>query len=208
MEPSPASMPDKIYLDCGRYLVRTLTVDDASARWGRWLADPEASHMLNAPPKVLSKKQIVDYIKVFDQRSHLLLGIFVKVSGQHVGFVRIDIDFALGRFLPTLLIGEPAYRRKGIMTIINIPVLGYMFETLGLKTALATALGHNRLMINSLRKSGWNLDKTVKAHVKSNADGSPLDLCFFSLTRDAWRAWKAANLSARAARVSAVTPKA
>ncbi len=201
-------MPERIALDCGKYLVRTLTVDDASARWGSWLADPEASRMLNAPPKVLSKKEIVDYIKLFDQRSHLLLGIFDKATDKHVGFLRIDIDFALGRFLPTLLIGEPAYRRKGIMTIINVPVLGYMFETLGLKTALGTALGHNRLMINSLRKSGWNLDKVVKGHVKSNADGSPLDLCFFSLSREAWRTWKAANLSARSARLCARAPKA
>src|SRR6266508_17202 len=92
-----------VRLDCGDYLVRTVTVEDASDRWGQWMADPEASYMLNAPPQVLKKSDIVSYIKLFDQRSHLLLGIFEKASGKHLGFLRIDIDHELSRFLVSML---------------------------------------------------------------------------------------------------------
>jgi RimJ/RimL family protein N-acetyltransferase len=191
--PSPADMPNKISVDCGKYLVRSVTADDASDQWGRWLADAEASHLLNAPRRVMSKTEIASYIATFDQRSHLLLGVFEKTTGKHLGFLRIDVDFALSRFLATLLIGEPDYRNKGVMGEINGPLREFLFETLGFKTALATVLSHNRAVVHYLLKTGWNLDKTIARHVKSHADGSMLDLCFFSLTREAWRAWKKAH---------------
>jgi RimJ/RimL family protein N-acetyltransferase len=195
MSKAPAKLAKKtVNLDCGKYLVRTVTVDDASDRWGGWMADPEASQLLNAPPRVLTKSEIAAYIASFDQRTHLLLGIFEKASEKHLGFLRIDIDPALGRFLVSMLIGEPDARHKGVTNDITVPFRDYFYETLGLKTMLATALGHNQPIIHYLLKSGWNLDKKIEQHVKSNIDDTMLDLCFFSLTRDAWRAWKKANL--------------
>jgi RimJ/RimL family protein N-acetyltransferase len=191
-----------VRLDCGKYLVRTVTINDASDRWAEWMADPEATYMLNAPAKAMTKSDIVSYIKAFDQRTHMLLGIF-ETSGKHLGFLRIDIDPTLGRFLVNMMIGEPEYRNKGVTNDITVPFRDYFYETLGLKTMLATALSHNQPIIHYLLKSGWNLDKKIERHVKSNADGTMLDLCFFSLTREAWRAWKTANLPGKDA-----TPKA
>jgi RimJ/RimL family protein N-acetyltransferase len=185
---------EPVYLDCGKYFVRTTTIEDASDRWASWMADPEASYMLNSPAKVMKISDLISYIKSFDQKSHLLLGIFEKASGKLLGFLRIDIDYSLGRFLVSMLIGEPDYRNKGVTNDITVPFRDYFFETLGLKTMQATALSHNRPIIHYLLKSGWTQDKTVKGHVKSHADGTMLDLCYFSISRDAWCAWKKANL--------------
>ena len=52
MPASQSKFPKRnVSLDCGLYLVRTLTVEDATERWASWMADPEASHMLNVPPR-------------------------------------------------------------------------------------------------------------------------------------------------------------
>jgi RimJ/RimL family protein N-acetyltransferase len=193
--PTPQNTAGKpISLDCGKWLVRTVTADDASERWAAWMADPEASHMLNAPPKVMKINDLVAYIKSFDQKSRVLLGIFEKVSGKLLGFLRVDIDHAHGHYLVSMLIGEPDYRNKGVTNEITVPFRDYFFETLGMKKMLATALSHNRPIIHYLLKSGWTQDRTLKGHVKSQADGAVLDLCYFSISRDAWRAWKKANV--------------
>jgi RimJ/RimL family protein N-acetyltransferase len=190
-----AKLPKKtIRIDCGAYYMRTVTADDASDRWGAWMADPEAIHMLNVPAKPLTKSEVAAYIGAFDQRSHMLIGIFETASDKLLGFLRVDIDAKLGRYLVSMLIGEPEYRNKGVTNAITVPFRDYFFERLGLNVMLATALAHNKPIIHYLLKSGWHLDKTIPQHVKSNADGSMLDLCFFSLTREAWRAWKQANL--------------
>jgi RimJ/RimL family protein N-acetyltransferase len=195
MAASGDKLPKKtVRIACGDYHMRTATVDDASDRWGAWMADPEAVHMLNAPAKTLTKAEVAAYIKAFDQRSHMLIGIFETATDRLLGFLRVDIDPKLGRFLVSMLIGEPDYRNKGVTNAITVPFRDYFFETLGLNVMLATALSHNKPIIHYLLKSGWHLDNTIARHVTSNADGAMLDLCYFSLTRDAWRAWKRANL--------------
>ena len=181
-------------LDCGNYFVRRLTIDDASDRWASWTADPEAASMLNAPARSMSKADLVQYIKRFDQKSHRLSGIFEKRTGKHIGIIRTDIDYASGQCLTNMLIGEPEYRNHGVASELTVPCRDWVFETLGLKTIKATALARNKIVIHYMLATGWKLDKTVKQHVKSHADGTMLDLCFFSLSRDDWRAWKKANL--------------
>jgi RimJ/RimL family protein N-acetyltransferase len=187
----------KIRIDCGGFLIRTLTVDDASDRWANWMDDPKNLRLVNATPQHMTKSDIVTYIKQFDQRSHLLLGIVDKKNGTLVGTFRIDIDYALNRCL-VFLIGEPKYRHWFLMTDIKVPFYDLIFETLDLKMMLATVLASNRALIGFLLRLGWSLDKTIERHVKSQTDDSMLDLCFFSYSRDAWRAWKAENLLQRA----------
>jgi RimJ/RimL family protein N-acetyltransferase len=55
---------------------------------------------------------------------------------------------------------------------------------------LASALSKNKIIIATMLNHGWVLDKTMRNHTKSNSDGSMLDLCLFSYTREAWLSWK------------------
>ncbi len=187
----------KISIDCGKYLLRTINVDEASDRWASWMTDPEAVYLLNAPARNMTKADLIDYINRFDQKSRLLLGVFEKQTGIHIGIMTIDIDHAGGRFLVNYLVGEPEYRNKGVTNDITVPFRDYFFETLGLKKIMATALARNQVIIHYLLKTGWKLEKTLQRHVKSHSDGTMLDLCFFSQSRDDWRAWKKENLADR-----------
>ena len=183
-----------IRLDCGDYFMRTVTVDDASDRWGCWLTDPVATRMLNAPPKVHTKAELVRYVASFDQRTRILLGTFKRDSGLLLGVTRVDINEKLGHALVSGMIGEPDYRRKGVSKTFTDPFRDYFFETLGLKMLLARTLSHNQPAINYLTKSGFHFDKKIERHTTSRFDGTTLDLWFFSLSREAWRAWKMRNL--------------
>jgi hypothetical protein len=42
-------------------------------------------------------------------------------------------------------------------------------------------------------KSGWIFDQRSERHIKSQTDGTMLDLCFLSLSHEAWQAWKRRN---------------
>jgi RimJ/RimL family protein N-acetyltransferase len=196
MRPShQPKMPKKIVrVDCGKYFLRTLKSEDASDRWASWMADPKNLRLLNSAPRAMTRNDIATYIEQFDQRSHLLIGIFEKQSGMHIGFFRVDIDHALNRCLGFMIIGEQKYRHWSVSQELRVPFQDFIFETLGLNTMLGTALASNRPMIRYLLKSGWTLDKTAEGHVKSQSDDAMLDLCFLSLSREAWRAWKKANL--------------
>jgi RimJ/RimL family protein N-acetyltransferase len=183
----------KVLIDCGDYILRTITTEDATDRWAHWMEDQEAIEMLNAPRAAMTKDDLVAYIKGFDQRTHILIGIFEKASGLLLGFLRNDVNFDTGQFLVSMIIGEPEYRNSGVTNAVTVPFRDYFFETLGMNAMLATALSHNKPIIHYLYATGWTLDRTVPRHIKSNSDDRMFDLCFFSQTKEAWREWKKAH---------------
>ena len=187
----------EIHLDCGDYLLRTVTGDDASARWASWMSDPKNLRLLNAAPKAMTRQDIVAYINQFDQRSHLLIGIFEKAGGSQIGFFRLDIDHRLKRCLMFLLIGDQKYRHWSVTDDIRGPFQDYIFDVLGLNTILATVLVSNRAMVRYMLKSGWSLDKTIGRNIKSQTADALLDLSYLSLSREAWQAWKKRNQPGR-----------
>jgi RimJ/RimL family protein N-acetyltransferase len=200
MQTTRSKLPkQRVRLDCGKYLVRTVTADDASDRWADWMADPEASHMLNAPARRMKKDDLKSYIESFDQRARVLLGIFEKGSWKHLGIIRADLDYERSQCLVFLLIGEPEYRNRRVTTDIMSACARNTFETLGFKTMAATALAHNQPVIHLMLKSGWTLDKTLPRHVKSHSGDTMLDVCVFTLTRDAWLAWEKTRRSEQTA---------
>jgi RimJ/RimL family protein N-acetyltransferase len=83
-----------------------------------------------------------------------LIGIFEKQSRALIGFFRVDIDHALNRCLGYMLIGGAKYRNRSVTDELRVPFQDYIFETLGFKTMLGTALGSNRPMIRYLLRSG------------------------------------------------------
>lgn len=197
MPKPPPNIPRKdVRIASEHYLVRTIAPSDASDRWATWMSDPGARHMLNLPERGWNKDDVINYVKTFDQRLCLLLGIFDKGSGTHVGILTVDINRITGQFLINFLIGEPAYRYKGVMADIALPFREYFFETLGLNVAMASVLARNTPMVRYLLKNGWTRERTVQGGAKSNTGGGTLDICLFSLSRDAWRAWKQKKLAA------------
>ena len=196
--PPATNFPKReVHLDCGDYLLRTVTGDDASEHWASWMSDPKNLRLLNAAPKAMTRQDIVAYINQFDQRSHLLIGIFEKQGGSQIGFFRLDIDHRLKRCLMFLLIGEQKYRHWSVTDDIRGPFQDYIFDVLGLNTILATVLVSNRAMIRYMLKSGWNLDKTIARNIKSQTADTLLDLSYLSLSREAWQAWKKRNAPRR-----------
>lgn len=142
----------------------------------------------------MTRDDIVTYIKKFDQKSHLLIGVFEKQSDLHIGFFRLDMDHRLKRCMGFMLIGEQKYRHWRVTDALRVPFQDYIFNELGVRTILATVLASNKAMVRYLQKSGWVIDKIASNHVKSQTGKGMLDLCFMRLTREAWHAWKAKNL--------------
>ena len=187
MAQPPKKLPKrKLRIDCGSYLLRTVTTDDASDAWAGWMDNPKNLRLVNSAPRTMTKADIATYIAQFDKRSHLLLGIFDKASGEQRGFFRIDIDPVLKRCL-IFLLGEPRYQNRFLMREVTPRLYELIFKTLGLNLALATGLARNRALKRFLLSDGWNLDKTIPGHIKAHDGGAMLDLCFYSFSRASWQ---------------------
>jgi RimJ/RimL family protein N-acetyltransferase len=183
------SRPSKkdLWFRCGRYFLRTIKRQDASDRWAGWLTDSWSVHVLNSAPRKLGKSDIVDYIKQFDQRSHLLLGIFEMGTRAHVGFIRLDIDEEAGEALVNAVVGEPEHRNRGATTDVFVPLLAFLFDKVGIERVRAPILQRNQVTLGYLLKLGWQQEEARPTPVASHADGTMLDRCMVSWTRDGYR---------------------
>jgi RimJ/RimL family protein N-acetyltransferase len=185
-----------LWFRCGRYFLRTVKREDASDRWAGWLSDPWTVHVLNSAPRAFTKSDVADYIKTFDQRSHLLLGIFEMGTRLHVGFVRIDLDKS-GEALVNAVIGEAAHRNRGANTDVFVALLDFLFDKLEVGRVRASVLLRNEGTLAYLLKLGWQKDATPGVPVRSVADGSPLETCTVSWTREGYQAYRLTPIGSR-----------
>ena len=189
------SIPKKdILIQCGPYFVRTIRTKDASERWAGWLSDPEAAHMLNSPAVKLAKDDVAKYLKSFDQRSHLLLGIFERSSSLHIGITRLDIDYGSGIALINILIGDKDYRHKGVASTIAMPCIDYFFRNPNLNAIKANVLARNTIVLGFMTAMGWEFDHAPAKHTRSATDNSMLEVRTLTLSREAWSAWRGQSM--------------
>jgi RimJ/RimL family protein N-acetyltransferase len=197
MPPPTDRLPKRqLWFGAGRYFIRTVKREDASDRWAEWLSDPWTVHVLNTAPRQMGKADIADYIRQFDQRAHLLLGIFERGTRSHVGFIRID-QTAPGEALVNAVIGEKDHRNRGATTAVFVPLLGFLFDTAGVQKVKASVLERNQLTLRYLLKLGWQLDPMPETPVRSHTDGTSLGRRSVSWTRDGYVAWLASAIGKR-----------
>jgi RimJ/RimL family protein N-acetyltransferase len=185
-----------VWFRCGRYFLRTVKREDASDRWAGWLSDPWTVHVLNSAPRAFTRSDVADYIKQFDQRSRLLLGIFEMGTRLHVGFLRIDLDDS-GDALVNAVIGEAAHRNRGATTDVFVALLDFLFDKIRVRRVRASVLLRNDATLAYLLKLGWQKDETPGAPVKSVADGSALETCTVSWTREGYQAYRLTPIGSR-----------
>ena len=160
-------------------------------------------HVLNTSPVKIGKREIADYIKQFDQRSQLLLGIFEMGARLHVGFVRIDLDGS-GGALVNAVIGEAAHRNRGATTDVFVALLDFLFTTVEVERVRASVLLRNEVTLAYLLKLGWQRNETPGSPVRSITDGSSLETCMLSWTRDGYHAFLRTSAGRRVLRRTAI----
>lgn len=187
----------QLWFPCGRYFVRTIKREDASDRWGEWLSDPWMVHVLNIAPRKLSKGEIADYIRSFDQRERLLLGIFERGTRAHVGFYRFDIDHERREALINAIIGESKHRNSGATVLTGIPIMQHLFAALKLDRINASVLERNTMTMNYMLKLGWQPGEGPATVMPSRTDGTSLTCRNLVWTADAFRTFMNTPLGQR-----------
>jgi RimJ/RimL family protein N-acetyltransferase len=197
MQAAQASRPAKqlqpFEIETANFVIRFLRPEDATDRWSAWFSSAYVRESLNMDARPRTKADMEAYIKGFDQNTRILMGVFDKVTGLLVCIGNAQVDWAAGNYLINTVIGEAEYRNTGVMSELTPPFRDYFFDVLGLKSSTASVLGTNTVIRKFLEATGWTLVQVLKNHAKSQADGSPIDLYLYKLTREAWAAWRRAH---------------
>lgn len=138
--------------------LRPLDVVDVTQNYLSWLNDPEITRYLEvrfaAPATLESLQEFVQNTR--KSPNDLMLGIFLRESGQHVGNIKLGpINSQHGTAEIGLLIGDRAEWGKGHAAAAISLISAYAFTVLGLSKLTAGCYAPNVGSTKAFLKAGF-----------------------------------------------------
>ncbi len=140
-----------------RFVVRPLREDDVSDRYLSWFQDETTRSYI----KAADSPQTLDSLRAFVRAkrispSALLLGIFAHDLHVHVGNLKFEpIDTRLGTAVVGVLIGDPAWRNKGVFREVFHAAAEKLFAVLELRSFWLGVAADNSAAVEAYRKAGF-----------------------------------------------------
>ena len=161
---------DKI-LQAPRLNLRMMSSTDATEVYLGWMRDPLIiQHLESRYSLPTSAQDLVDFIeRVNASPDSLLLGIFLREDGRHIGNIKIGpVVMRHARAELGYLIGDRSEWSKGFASEAIREVVRYGIEELGLAKITAGIYETNIGSAKALLKAGFKLEATISSHVIFN----------------------------------------
>lgn len=167
-----------------RLALRTLTTEDATDTYCRWLSDKKVNRFLEARFRSFTIKDIAEFIASCNSNPDvLLLGIINRSDGKHIGNIKlgpIDRNHGLGDI--GLLIGEPDKWGVGFAREAIKAVSDYGLGPLRLHKITASCYGSHVASRKAFEANGFLVEGVRPKHFR--LDGHWEDAILMARTLD------------------------
>ncbi len=153
-----------LYIEESNFFLRPLREHDVTNKYASWMNDLESTRYLETPAGNATIDSLSAYVSSHNIRNDsLLLGIFVKPTGNHVGNIKLEpISFVHKKAVLGMLIGEPGYRSKGLGTAVIHKLLQFAFDELGLHRIELGVTADNHSAIKCYERVGFVLEGRLR----------------------------------------------
>ena len=173
-----------VTLDTERFVLRSLTVADATPRYLSWLADPEVMRYVNARSDKPELAHVHAFITRHDNRDTFLLGIFTRADGRHIGNLSAECHPIHHTAKLGILIGERSFWGKGAAIEVRTAFLDFLFGPAGMAKAWGPCYAHNVPGLFNYKMLGFSVEGIQRSHVI--CDGERMDVVNFAMLREDW----------------------
>lgn len=149
-----------ILISTNRFNLKSLSISHVTDRYAAWLNDPLANQFIS---EKLSLTDLQKYVAVRLNREDILfLGIFNKVDELHIGNIKYEpIDFERNYAIMGILIGDAAWRGKGVASEVILASASWLHKNKGIKHIILLVNKSNIAAIRAYQKIGF-IEKTSK----------------------------------------------
>lgn len=175
-------------LQTKRFALRSLTPSDASERWLGWLDDADVMQPLHMPARKSTLQEIATHIEQFDNDHRLLVGIFDRQSGDHIGFYMIELDKMHGLASFNVFVGDRSWWGANVVNETRAALLDHFFDERGIEKAVGQPLQRNFGALFNYKAQGWRLEGVMRKQRRSNLNGQRIDQYSFGLLKEDWHA--------------------
>jgi RimJ/RimL family protein N-acetyltransferase len=172
----------------GGVSLRLATLEDCTARYESWLADPIVNQYLETRWRPQPLDRIREFVAVMlESADSYLFAIVENASGTHIGNIKVG-PIAWNHLYADVsyFIGDRAYWGKGYATEAIRLVTRFAFRRLGLHRLQAGLYAGNTASGRALEKAGYRQEAIFKSQLK-NAAGAWEDHHWFACLKEDWR---------------------
>lgn len=155
-------------LETQRLILRMMSSADASEEYLSWMQDSEVNKYLESRFAVPQRTQdLISFIEsVNGSPDSLLLGIFLREDGRHIGNIKIGpVVTRHARSEIGYLIGDRASWGKGYAAEAIREICRFGFDNLGLIKISAGVYEDNIGSAKTLSKAGFVLEATISSNI-------------------------------------------
>lgn len=149
-------MPE-IEIKTSRFILKELTLKDATPRYLEWLTDDTAERFIISAKETQKLSELKDYIhqRVLDKNC-LFLGIYTLSDNEHIGNIKYEpINQSLREATMGILIGETKWRGKGVAKEVILASAEYLNNNLNISKVILGVESDNFPAITAYEKMGF-----------------------------------------------------
>lgn len=174
-----------VTLDAPRCIIRTMTSADVTERYIGCFADPQVMHNITMEMN-LNREQLLDFVASFDNAERFHLGVFLKESGLHIGWLKLLCDPVNRKGVTTTVVGDRDYWRQGFGFEMRCAAIDFMFGALNLHKVISMAYGDNPSTHALNSKLGFQREGILRED-EVGPNGEWRDVHVFGLLAEEWQ---------------------
>lgn len=149
-----------VSLETARFLLRELTLEDVTERYLGWFRDGESARHIASAAATQALSDLTVYVAVrLDREDVLFLGIFDRTTGEHVGNLKYEpVNTAQGYAIMGILIGEPAWRGRGVAAEVLVASARWLREHRGITQIVLGVSVDNARGIRGYQSAGFVIE--------------------------------------------------
>jgi len=149
----------------------------------KWRTDPEVSKYMYTNPKITHEHQKKWYEKLKKDSTRRYW--IIIADGEFVGVVNLyNIDLINKRCSWAYYLGETSVRGKGVGKQIELNILSYVFDDLGLNKLCCEVLAFNELVVKIHQKYGSKIEGRLQKRIYKN--GEFHDVIVMGILKEEW----------------------
>lgn len=154
-----------------RFTLRPLRAADVSDRYSRWFDDPAVAPHILAARSAHDIESLRRYVAERSDRDDVLfLGIFTQPENAHIGNVKYEpVNSRQGVAVMGILIGDPAWRGKGVAEEVIVASAGWLQAKRGIRKIVLGVDKNHPAAIAAYEKIGFRIDPDAGCADNGNA---------------------------------------
>ena len=155
-------------MESARFVLRSLSEQDASERYLGWLSDASISRFINSAAETKALSELKKYVSERCARPDVLfLGIFERASGLHIGNIKYEpIDFYNRYAVMGILIGEVAWWGKGVAAEVITKSAAWLHDRNGICEIVLGVWLDNSAAIAAYENCGFKIEPTDRVFIE------------------------------------------